>query len=174
MPIRAFSALLMAGLIWIETGWDGARGGMMLVGILCSLMATFPRPLLAAQSYARGFGLALVVSALYQFMFVPMISNFEMLALLLAPLLYAVAVGLASPATTGTGIGLGLTTFLLLGPLNVGIGQNTAIQWFEFAGRLYLRDRAGVECLRADLSVQAGFAHAPAVTKRTASRCTPC
>ncbi|VVN89634.1 p-hydroxybenzoic acid efflux pump subunit AaeB [Pseudomonas fluorescens] len=132
--VRAFSALLIAGLIWIETGWDGARGGMVLVGILCSLMSTFPRPLLAVQSYARGFGLALVASALLQFMFVPMISNFEMLALLLAPLLYAVAVGLASPPTTGTGIGLGLTTFLLLGPLNVGIGQNTAIQWFEFAG----------------------------------------
>jgi uncharacterized membrane protein YccC len=132
--VRAFSALLIAGLIWIETGWDGARGGMVLLGILCSLMSTFPRPLLAVQSYARGFGLALLVSALLQFLFVPMINNFEMLALLLTPLLYAVAVGLASPATTGTGIGLGLTTFLMLGPVNTGVGQNSAIQWFEFAG----------------------------------------
>jgi uncharacterized membrane protein YccC len=132
--IRAFTALLVAGLIWIETGWDGARAGMVLVGILCSLMATFPRPLLAAQSYARGLFLALIVSALYQFMLVPMISDFELMALLLAPLLYAVAVGLSAPATTGTGIGLGLSTFLLLGPQNVGIGQNTASQWFEFAG----------------------------------------
>ena len=132
--IRAFSAILVAGLIWIETGWDGARGGMVLLGILCSLMSTFPRPLLVVQSYARGFGLALLASALLQFMFVPMISNFEMLALLLTPLLYAVAVGLSSPPTTGTGMGLGLTTFLLLGPVNVGPGQNTAIQWFEFAG----------------------------------------
>lgn len=132
--IRAFTALLVAGLIWIETAWDGARGGMIVVGVLCSLMATFPRPLLAAQSFARGLALALVVSALYQFMLVPMISDFELLALLLAPLLYAVAVGLASPATTGTGIGLGLLTFLLLGPQNVGTGQNTAILWFEFAG----------------------------------------
>jgi uncharacterized membrane protein YccC len=132
--VRAFTALLIAGLIWIETGWDGARGGMVLLGILCSLMSTFPRPLLAVQSYARGFGLALLVSALLQFLFVPMVSNFEMLALLLVPLLYAVAVGLASPATTGTGIGLGLTTFLMLGPVNTGVGQNSAIQWFEFAG----------------------------------------
>jgi uncharacterized membrane protein YccC len=132
--IRAYSALMVAGLIWIETGWDGARGGMIVTGILCSLMATFPRPLLAVQSYARGLGLALVVSALLQFALVPMISSFEMLALLLVPLLYAVAVGLSSPATTGTGIGLGLTTFLLLGPQNTGLGQNTAMQWFEFAG----------------------------------------
>ncbi|WP_429531404.1 FUSC family protein [Pseudomonas frederiksbergensis] len=130
---RAFTALVVAGLIWIETGWDGARGGMVLVGILCSLMATFPRPLLAAQSYARGLVLALIVSALYLFLLLPMISNFEMLALLLAPLLYAVAVGLTTPPTTGTAIGLGLSTFLLFGPQNIGIGQNTAIQWFEFA-----------------------------------------
>jgi len=132
--IRAFSALLIAGLIWIETAWDGARGGMILVGILCSLMATFPRPLIAAQSYARGLGLALVVSALYQFMLVPAVSDFEWLALLLAPLLYVIAVGLASPATAGIGMGLGLSSFLMLGPQNVGTGQNTAIQWFEFAG----------------------------------------
>ena len=58
--IRAYCALMVAGLIWIETGWDGARGGMIVTGILCSLMATFPRPLLAAQSFARGLGLALV------------------------------------------------------------------------------------------------------------------
>ncbi|MEO6678555.1 MAG: FUSC family protein [Pseudomonas sp.] len=132
--IRAFTALVVAGLIWIETGWDGARGGMVLVGILCSLMATFPRPLLAAQAYARGLVLALVASALYLFLLFPMISNFELLALLLAPLLYAVAVGLTTPATTGTAIGLGLSTFLLLGPQNAGLGQNSAIQWFEFAG----------------------------------------
>ncbi|WP_323160379.1 FUSC family protein [Pseudomonas fluorescens] len=132
--IRAFCALLIAGLIWIETAWDGARGGMILVGILCSLMATFPRPLIAAQSYARGLGLALVVSALYQFMLVPAVSDFEWLALLLAPLLYVIAVGLASPATAGIGMGLGLSSFLMLGPQNVGTGQNTAIQWFEFAG----------------------------------------
>ncbi|WP_432219601.1 FUSC family protein [Pseudomonas kribbensis] len=132
--IRAFSALLVAGLIWIETAWDGARGGMILVGILCSLMATFPRPLIAAQSYARGLGLALVVSALYQFMLVSAVNDFEWLALLLAPLLYVIAVGLASPATAGIGMGLGLSSFLMLGPQNVGTGQNTAIQWFEFAG----------------------------------------
>ncbi|WP_249342409.1 FUSC family protein [Pseudomonas rustica] len=132
--IRAFTALLVAGLIWIETAWDGARGGMILVGILCSLMATFPRPLMAAQSYARGLGVALLVSALYQFMIVPAISNFEMLALVLAPLLYVIAVGLSSPATAGIAMGLGLSSFLMLGPQNAGTGQNSAIQWFEFAG----------------------------------------
>ncbi|MNP14607.1 Fusaric acid resistance protein family protein [compost metagenome] len=124
----------MAGLIWIETAWDGARAGMILVGILCSLMATFPRPLLASQNYVRGLGLALVVSAIYQFMLVPAIGDFEMLALILVPLLYVIAVGLASPATAGIGMGLGLSTFLMVGPQNIGAWQNTAAQWFEFTG----------------------------------------
>ncbi|MFJ2446993.1 hypothetical protein PspS04_15955 [Pseudomonas sp. S04] len=132
--VRAFTALLVSGLIWIETGWDGARAGMILVGILCSLMATFPRPLLASQNYVRGLGLALIVSAIYQFMLVPAIADFEMLALILAPLLYVIAVGLASPATAGIGMGLGLSTFLMVGPQNIGAWQNTAIQWFEFSG----------------------------------------
>ncbi|WP_095168584.1 FUSC family protein [Pseudomonas sp. Irchel 3H3] len=132
--VRAFTALLVSGLIWIETGWDGARAGMILVGILCSLMATFPRPLLASQNYVRGLGLALIVSAIYQFMLVPAIGDFEMLALILAPLLYVIAVGLASPATAGIGMGLGLSTFLMVGPQNIGAWQNTAIQWFEFSG----------------------------------------
>ncbi|MNQ33355.1 p-hydroxybenzoic acid efflux pump subunit AaeB [compost metagenome] len=131
---RAYIALLVSGLIWIETGWDGARAGMILVGILCSLMATFPRPLLASQNYVRGLGLALLVSAIYQFMLVPAIGDFEMLALILVPLLYVIAVGLASPATAGIGMGLGLSTFLMVGPQNIGAWQNTAAQWFEFTG----------------------------------------
>jgi len=131
---RAFCALVVAGLIWIETAWDGARAGMILVGILCSLMATFPRPLMAAQNYMRGLGLALLVSALYQFWLIPQVVDFEMLALLLLPLLYVVAVGLSTPMTAGIGMGLGLSSFLLFGPQNIGVWQNTAIEWFEFAG----------------------------------------
>ncbi|RON09781.1 hypothetical protein BK659_07620 [Pseudomonas brassicacearum] len=132
--IRAFTALLVGGVIWIETGWDGARAGMVLIGILCSLMATLPRPLLASLNYARGLVLGLVVSALYQFMLVPAINSFELLALIFTPLLYVVAVGLSSPATAGIGMGLGLSGFLMIAPQNIGIGQNTASQWFEFAG----------------------------------------
>ncbi|UVJ46081.1 FUSC family protein [Pseudomonas sp. LS1212] len=132
--VRAFVALMLGGAIWIQTGWDGARAGMVLVAVLCSLMASFPRPLAACQNYARGFLLALVVSALYQFMLIPSVGDFEMLALLLLPLLYLVAVALVSPMTAGIGMGLGLSTLLMFGPQNVGAWQNTAIQWFEFAG----------------------------------------
>ncbi|AZD02687.1 FUSC family protein [Pseudomonas chlororaphis] len=132
--LRAFTALLVAGLIWIETAWDGARSSMVLVGILCSLMATFPRPLAAAQSYMRGQALALLVSAVYVFALVPLIGDFEWLALLLVPLLYTVAVGLASPMTAGIGMGLGLSSLLMIGPQNIGAWQNNAAQWFEFAG----------------------------------------
>lgn len=132
--IRAFLALLLAGGIWIQTGWDGARAGMILVAVLCSLMASFPRPLAACQNYARGFALALVVSALYQFWLIPLVEDIEMLLVLLLPFLYLVAVALVSPMTAGIGMGLGLSTLLMVGPQNVGAWQNSSIQWFEFSG----------------------------------------
>ncbi|MNQ80105.1 Fusaric acid resistance protein family protein [compost metagenome] len=53
---------------------------------------------------------------------------------MLLPLLYVVSVALVSPVTAGVGMGLGLSSLLLFGPQNVGAWQNSAIQWFEFAG----------------------------------------
>lgn len=132
--VRAFVALMLGGLLWIESGWEGARGGMILIGVLCSLMATFPRPLQASQNYVRGFGLALVAAALYQFWLLPAVGDVEMLMLLLVPFLYVVAVGLSTPLTAGISMGLGLSTLLMVGPQNVGTWTNTAMQWFEFAG----------------------------------------
>ncbi|MEL7937042.1 FUSC family protein [Pseudomonas delhiensis] len=132
--VRAFLALSLGALVWIETAWDGARGGLILVAILCSLLATFPRPLAACQNYLRGLLLAFLASALLLFLGLPTVADFEMLALLLAPLLYLVAIGLYSPQTAGIAIGLGLTSFLMVGPQNQGVWFNDAIQWFEFAG----------------------------------------
>ncbi|ENB9661993.1 FUSC family protein [Pseudomonas putida] len=132
--VRAFLALLLSGWLWIETAWDGARSGVILMGVMCSLMATLPRPLLASQNYNRGLLVAMVLSAVYQFALLPLFTDFEMLALCLIPLLYLAAVGLASPMTAGIGMGIGLIGLLMIGPQNVGTYHNTAIQWFEFAG----------------------------------------
>ncbi|RFQ29032.1 FUSC family protein [Pseudomonas sp. ATCC 13867] len=132
--LRAFLALVVAGAIWISSAWDGARSGVILVGVMCSLMATLPRPLLASQNYNRGLLLAIGLSALYQFALLPVFDDFEMLALCLVPLLYLAAVGLANPATAGIGMGIGLISLLMIGPQNVGAYHNSAVQWFEFAG----------------------------------------
>ncbi|MFK0346859.1 FUSC family protein [Pseudomonas asiatica] len=132
--VRAFLALFLAGWLWIETAWDGARSGVILIGVMCSLMATLPRPLLASQNYNRGLLVALLLSAVYQFALLPIFTDFEMLAVCLAPLLYLAAVGLASPMTAGIGMGIGLISLLMIGPQNVGAYHNSAMQWFEFAG----------------------------------------
>ncbi|MBB4867510.1 putative membrane protein YccC [Pseudomonas nitritireducens] len=131
---RAFVALCCAGWLWVETAWDGARAGMLLIGILCALLATFPRPLLASLAYLRGLAMAVVAAALLQFLLLPSVGDLEMLALFLAPLLYVIAVGLANPQTAGIGVGLGLSIFLLVGPQGQGAWVDTALQWFKFAG----------------------------------------
>lgn len=52
--VRAFVALSCAAWLWITSAWNGALSSLLLVGVMCSLMATFPRPLLAAQNFLRG------------------------------------------------------------------------------------------------------------------------
>ncbi|QXI37798.1 FUSC family protein [Pseudomonas xantholysinigenes] len=132
--VRACLALLLIGGLWIESAWDGARSAVILMGVMCSLMATLPRPLLASQNYNRGLLVGMGLSALYQFALLPLFSDFEMLALCLVPLLYLAAVGLANPMTAGIGMGIGLISLLMIGPQNVGAYHNSDIQWFEFAG----------------------------------------
>ncbi|TFF34280.1 FUSC family protein [Pseudomonas sp. RIT623] len=132
--VRACLALLLIGGLWIETAWDGARSAVILMGVMCSLMATLPRPLLASQNYNRGLLVGMGLSALYQFALLPLFTDFEMLALCLVPLLYLAAVGLANPMTAGIGMGIGLISLLMIGPQNVGAYHNSDIQWFEFAG----------------------------------------
>lgn len=131
--VRACLALLLIGGLWIESAWDGARSAVILMGVMCSLMATLPRPLLASQNYNRGLLVGMGLSALYQFALLPLFTDFEMLALCLAPLLYLAAVGLANPMTAGIGMGIGLIGLLMIGPQNVGAYHNSDIQWFEFA-----------------------------------------
>lgn len=169
---RAFLALFLAGWLWIETAWDGARSGVILIGVMCSLMATLPRPLLASQNYNRGLLVALVLSAVYQFGLLPIFTDFEMLALCLTPLLYLAAVGLANPMTAGIGMGIGLVGLLMIGPQNVGAYHNSAIQWFEFAGGLPGRGAAGDGGVCPGLPVQPAKAHGPPVSPEP-GRCVP-
>ena len=95
--VRAFVALSCAAWLWITSAWNGALSSLLLVGVMCSLMATFPRPLLAAQNFLRGLLLAILISAALLFVLLPASADFEWLALWMALLLYVVAVGLSSP-----------------------------------------------------------------------------
>lgn len=103
--VRAFVALSCAAWLWITSAWNGALSSLLLVGVMCSLMATFPRPLLAAQNFLRGLLLAILISAALLFVLLPASADFEWLALWMALLLYVVAVGLSSPLSAGIAMG---------------------------------------------------------------------
>ena len=107
---------------------------LLLVGVMCSLMATFPRPLLAAQNFLRGLLLAILISAALLFVLLPASADFEWLALWMALLLYVVAVGLSSPLSAGIAMGIGLETLLMVAPQNIAVYYSNASQWFEFVG----------------------------------------
>ncbi|MBH9362292.1 FUSC family protein [Pseudomonas aeruginosa] len=132
--VRAFVALSCAAWLWITSAWNGALSSRLLVGVMCSLMATFPRPLLAAQNFLRGLLLAILISAALLFVLLPASADFEWLALWMALLLYVVAVGLSSPLSAGIAMGIGLETLLMVAPQNIAVYYSNASQWFEFVG----------------------------------------
>lgn len=132
--LRAFVALSCAAWLWITSAWNGALSSLLLVGVMCSLMATFPRPLLAAQNFLRGLLLAILISAALLFVLLPACADFEWLALWMALLLYVVAIGLSSPLTAGIAMGIGLETLLMVAPQNIAVYYSDASQWFEFVG----------------------------------------
>ncbi|MGS8176056.1 FUSC family protein [Pseudomonas aeruginosa] len=132
--VRAFVALSCAAWLWITSAWNGALSSLLLVGVMCSLMATFPRPLLAAQNFLRGLLLAILISAALLFVLLPASADFEWLALWMALLLYVVAVGLSSPLSAGIAMGIGLETLLMVAPQNIAVYYSNASQWFEFVG----------------------------------------
>ncbi|HCJ7396777.1 TPA: FUSC family protein, partial [Klebsiella pneumoniae] len=129
--VRAFVALSCAAWLWITSAWNGALSSLLLVGVMCSLMATFPRPLLAAQNFLRGLLLAILISAALLFVLLPASADFEWLALWMALLLYVVAVGLSSPLSAGIAMGIGLETLLMVAPQNIAVYYSNASQWFE-------------------------------------------
>ncbi len=128
--VRAFVALSCAAWLWITSAWNGALSSLLLVGVMCSLMAT----LLAAQNFLRGLLLAILISAALLFVLLPASADFEWLALWMALLLYVVAVGLSSPLSAGIAMGIGLETLLMVAPQNIAVYYSNASQWFEFVG----------------------------------------
>lgn len=105
----AVIAILIVCALWIGLGWtDGATAAMM-TAVFCCLFAALDDP---APQIAR-FGLygflSLPLAALYLFAVLPMISDFEVLLLVLAPPLILLGVYIAEPKTTGRGLAVVMT-----------------------------------------------------------------
>lgn len=115
----AFVALVAVFAFWIASGWDAGAGAVIYVAVMVSLFGQQDDPARAAAQFANMTAGGAVVAAIYLFGILPHVEGFEMLALSLAPFVFAVAYVMSIPAVTLPALALGLGALTLMSLTNV-------------------------------------------------------
>lgn len=94
--LRSMTAIVLAGLFWLWTGWDHGDMMLLVLGPYCALLATAPNPPAGARQFLKGTLLAVPAAALCAFGVLPQVDGFPLLVIALAlfwlPGIYATSV----------------------------------------------------------------------------------
>ncbi|WP_322072280.1 FUSC family protein [Burkholderia cepacia] len=107
--MRAFIAVLIAAAFWIVTAWPSGAGFVAITGVVCALFSTRPNSVGATVGFLKGAACAAVAGALCNFVLLPAVSGFEMLAYILG--VFTIGAGIAMRHPRAAGIGSGFSIF---------------------------------------------------------------
>lgn len=116
--IRAFIAVLAASAIWIVSAWPSGAGFVTITGVVCALFSTRPNSVGAAMGFLKGTACAAVAGALCNFVLLPAVSGFEMLAYILGVFLIGTGIVMRNPRTAGIGSGFSIFFWNFTSPDN--------------------------------------------------------
>ncbi|MFC7051068.1 FUSC family protein [Hansschlegelia quercus] len=111
----AFAALLATFAFWIGSGWNAGAGAAVQVAVMTSLFAQQDDPGASALKFFVMTAASTVVAVVYAFAVLPRFEGFEMLAVALAPCLFAAAFAMNFPRTTLPGLAFSLGVLTQLG-----------------------------------------------------------
>lgn len=137
--LGAFVIILSGCLAWIYSAWPDGGTAVSILGVCCTLFGSFDTPAPHIVKYIIGSFWGVVISLHYSFALLPPLSDFPVLAAVLAPA-YLLAGSLqARPPTTFMAMGITLTLPVLceLGARYSGDfaeAANTAIALFLATG----------------------------------------
>lgn len=116
--IRAFVAVLAAALIWWGTAWQNGGGFVAITAVVCGLFATRPNPVKGSIGFLTGTLWAFVAALICNAFFIPAISGFEMLCVVLGPFLLLVGVAMRTPQWAAIATGFSIFFLDFIGPDN--------------------------------------------------------
>ena len=99
-------AIALCCWFWIETGWPDGSAAPMMAAVACCFFAAQDDPVPAILQFANYTFVAVVLMAIYQFAVFPMVHDFEMLVLALAPMFLIVGTLISMPNTMGKGLAI--------------------------------------------------------------------
>ncbi len=104
MALHSAAAAMLATFLvcafWIATAWPDGAGAAALVVIACSFFAAQDDPAVNITAFLYAAVIALVLDAAYLFAILPMVHDFGMLVLALAPTYLLLGLLVAMPATS--------------------------------------------------------------------------
>lgn len=101
--IRAFIAVLAASAIWIFTAWPAGGGFVAITAVVGALFSTRPNSVRAAIGFLKGSACAAVAGVVCNFILLPAVSGFEMLAYILGVFLIGTGIAMRHPRTAAMG-----------------------------------------------------------------------
>ena len=110
----AAAAILIICAFWILTAWPAGANAAVLAAVVCSFFAAQDDPVPAILNFLYWSLAAIVVDAIYLFVFLPPLSDFPMLALALAPIFLTYGALCGNPKTASIGLPLAANGSTLL------------------------------------------------------------
>jgi uncharacterized membrane protein YccC len=131
--------------LWIALGWPSGSAMAMSAAVFCCFFATMDDPVPAMHQFIKALLWSMPVSAFYVLAVIPLVNDFAVLVLCIAPLLLVVGCYMARPASSLAALGM----------------------FFGVAGTLALHDTANADLLSfvgSNLALFAGALIAARVT----------
>ncbi|MBM2770303.1 FUSC family protein [Burkholderia anthina] len=101
--MRAFIAVLAASAIWIVTAWPSGAGFVAITAVVGALFSTRPNSARAAMGFLKGAACAAVAGVVCNFVLLPAVSGFEMLAYIIGVFMIGTGLALRHPRTAALG-----------------------------------------------------------------------
>ena len=96
--LGTIATIMLGSIFWIATAWDQGAGAVLIAGVACALFGAADNAAKQIDTFMVGAIVGLVVAAVYAFAILPRVTDFVMLAAVLAPALLVVGSLLARPA----------------------------------------------------------------------------
>jgi uncharacterized membrane protein YccC len=116
--MRAFITVLAAALFCIVTGWSSGPGFVTIVGVVCALFATRANPVAGGIGFMIGAACAAIAAALCNFVLLPAVSDFAMLAVITGGFMFAAGLAMRHPRTAVPGASFAIFFWNLISPQN--------------------------------------------------------
>lgn len=116
--VRATMAIVLAGALWIATGWTSAFLMILLIAPFCGLLAMTGNPVAGAVEFTKGIVIAVVAGFVCSFAILPYVTGFPLLIVAMAPFWIAGLVATTAPRTAPAGTAYLLTFMTMVGPTN--------------------------------------------------------